>query len=87
MPPKATDGTAAPAQAEQQAVQQAAQQPKAAAADAGGAAGSKAAPAPRPARPAAPEPTMGIQRSRILLSCAMYVMAVAVLCQKVRLNG
>lgn len=30
---------------------------------------------------------MGIQRSRILLSCAMYVMAVAVLCQKFSDNG
>lgn len=41
---------------------------------------------PRP-KPPAPEPTLGLQRSRVLASLGMYVIAVAVLYQKYNDSG
>ncbi len=87
MPPKAADDAAPAAQAAEERTQQPQPTKDAAGSDAGSTAAAAPVQRPRAVRPAAPEPMLGIQRSRILLSCAMYIIALAVLYQKVRLDG
>lgn len=93
MLPKAADDAAAAAEPEPKPKPAAAkagpsaQQPTAAAAapSSPAAAAAPQQPKPAPVSPlgSAPEPVLGVQRTRILLSCAMYAIALAVLAQKV----